>query len=77
MWQPKEKDATVNVLFNGKEQKELKKVKLVEGDDAIVIEVRLSGQEKEKDLYIWDFRGRSIMYLSNLEHKNNSTNGWR
>ncbi|MFR2835979.1 MAG: cadherin-like beta sandwich domain-containing protein [[Clostridium] nexile] len=45
-----EKDAMVKVTVNGKEQKELKKVKLVEGDNTIVIEV--TSPDKRKNLYI-------------------------
>lgn len=70
-----EKDATVKVTVNGKEQKELKKVKLVEGDNTIVIEVT-SPDKKEKKTYTFELEGKSVIYLSDLEHKNNSTNGW-
>lgn len=70
-----EKDATVKVTVNGKEQKELKKVKLVEGDNTIVIEVT-SPDKKEKKTYTFELEGKSVTYLSDLEHKNNSTNGW-
>ena len=70
-----EKDATVKVTVNGKEQKELKKVKLVEGDNTIVIEVT-SPEKKEKKTYTFELEGKSVIYLSDLEHKNNSTNGW-
>lgn len=70
-----EKDATVKVTANGKEQKELKKVKLVEGDNTIVIEVT-SPDKKEKKTYTFELEGKSVIYLSDLEHKNNSTNGW-
>lgn len=70
-----EKDATVKVTVNGKEQKELKKVKLVEGDNTIVIEV-ISPDKKEKKTYTFELEGKSVIYLSDLEHKNNSTNGW-
>lgn len=70
-----EKDATVKVTVNGKEQKELKKVKLVEGDNTIVIEV-ISPDKKEKETYTFELEGKSVIYLSDLEHKNNSTNGW-
>lgn len=70
-----EKDATVKVTVNGKEQKELKKVKLVEGDNTIVIEVT-SPDKKEKKTYTFELEGKSVIYLSDLEHKNNLTNGW-
>lgn len=70
-----EKDATVKVTVNGKEQKELKEVKLVEGDNTIVIEVT-SPDKKEKKTYTFELEGKSVIYLSDLEHKNNSTNGW-
>jgi len=70
-----EKDATVKVTVNGKEQKGLKKVKLVEGDNTIVIEVT-SPDKKEKKTYTFELEGKSVIYLSDLEHKNNSTNGW-
>ena len=70
-----EKNATVKVTVNGKEQKELKKVKLVEGDNTIVIEVT-SPDKKEKKTYTFELEGKSVIYLSDLEHKNNSTNGW-
>lgn len=70
-----EKDATVKVTVNGKEQKELKKVKLVEGDNTIVIEVT-SPDKKQKKTYTFKLEGKSVIYLSDLEHKNNSTNGW-
>ena len=70
-----EKDATVKVTVNGKEQKELKKVKLVEGDNTIAIEVT-SPDKKEKKTYTFELEGKSVIYLSDLEHKNNSTNGW-
>lgn len=70
-----EKDPTVKVTVNGKEQKELKEVKLVEGDNTIVIEVT-SPDKKEKKTYTFELEGKSVIYLSDLEHKNNSTNGW-
>ncbi len=70
-----EKDATVKVTVNGKEQKDLKKVKLVEGDNTIIIEVT-SPDKKEKKTYTFNLEGKSVIYLSDLEHKNNSTNGW-
>lgn len=70
-----EKDATVKVTVNGKEQKDLKKVKLVEGDNTIVIEMT-SPDKKEKKTYTFKLEGKSVIYLSDLEHKNNSTNGW-
>lgn len=70
-----EKDATVRVTVNGKEQKDLKKVKLVEGDNTIVIEMT-SPDKKEKKTYTFKLEGKSVIYLSDLEYKNNSINGW-
>lgn len=70
-----EKDATVKVTVNGKEQKELEKVKLVEGDNTIVIEVT-SPDKKEKKTYTFKLEGKSIIYLSDLDWKSNSSSGW-
>jgi hypothetical protein len=57
-----EKDATVKVTVNGKEQKELKKVKLVEGDNTIVIEVT-SPDKKEKKTYTFELEGVLSIFL--------------
>lgn len=70
-----EKDAMVKVTVNGKEQKELKKVKLVEGDNTIVIEVT-SSDKKEKKAYTFKLEGKSVIYLSDLDWKSNLSSGW-
>ena len=67
MWQAKKKMRREKISF--------KKVKLVEGDNTIVIEVT-SPDKKEKKTYTFELEGKSVIYLSDLEHKNNSTNGW-
>ena len=35
-----------------------------------------SPDKKEKKTYTFELEGKSVIYLSDLEHKNNSTNGW-